>query len=77
MKKGMHFVSFLFLFYCLFFASVLIYNKDKINNSYIVIINIVMIIKKIIGGKDATLLGDFALEPLENFNWVFLRIYFC
>ncbi len=32
------------------------------------IINIVIIIKKITEGKDATLLGDFALEPSENFK---------
>ncbi len=32
------------------------------------IINIVMIIKKRTGGGDAALLGDFALEPLENFR---------
>ncbi len=31
------------------------------------IINAVIIIKKKTGGKDATLLGDFALEPSENF----------
>ncbi len=49
-----------------FFASVLIYNKDKIKNGYIV-----MIIKKRIGGIDAPLLGDFALEPSANFNSVF------
>ncbi len=33
--------------------------------SYIVIINLVMIIKKRSGGKDVMLLGDFALEPLK------------
>ncbi len=50
-----------------FFASVLIYNnKDKIKMSYIVIINLVMIIKKTSGGKDVMLLGDFALEPSKN-----------
>ncbi len=30
------------------------------------VINILMIIKKRIGGKYAALLGDFALEPSEN-----------
>ncbi len=33
--------------------------------------NIVIIIKKRIGGKYATLLGDFALESSENNNSVF------
>ncbi len=36
--------------------------------------NIVIIIKKIIGGKYAMLLGDFALESSENFNSIFLKI---
>ncbi len=71
MKKKQCIICFLgYLFYCfflLFVAAVLIYyNKDKIKNSYIVIIKIVIIIKKRTGGTDATLLGDFALEPSEN-----------
>ncbi len=73
MKKVIHYRLHLFLSYLFFFASVLIYNnKDKIKNSYIVIINLVMIIKKRSGGKDVMLLGDFALEPSENFKSVFL-----
>ncbi len=42
------------------------------------IINIVMIIKKRIGGKYVMLLmlGDFALEPSENFNSIFLVMDF-
>ncbi len=45
-------LGYCFLYFC---ATVLIYNnKDKIKNSYIVIINmVIMIIKKIIKGKDA------------------------
>ncbi len=35
----------------------------KTKNIYIVIINIVIIIKKRIGGKDAAMLGDLTLEP--------------
>ncbi len=35
------------------------------------VINILMIIKKRIGGKYAALLGDFALEPSENFEHFF------
>ncbi len=35
-----------------------------------------IIIKKITGGKHSTLLGDFALEPSEHFNSIFLRIEF-
>ncbi len=38
------------------------------------IINLVIIIKKRTGGKNAMLLGDFALEPSENFNLIFLKI---
>ncbi len=38
------------------------------------IINIVMIIKNRIGGKDEMLLGDFALEPSENL--IFLEMDF-
>ncbi len=41
-------------------------NKDKIKIT-IVINNIVIIIKKIIGGKYATLLGDSALESSSRF----------
>ncbi len=40
------------------------------------IINIVIIIKKRIGGKYAMLLGDFALEPSENINSIFPQIGF-
>ncbi len=40
------------------------------------IINIVINIKKGSGGNNATLLGDFALEPSENFNLIFLRTDF-
>ncbi len=47
-----------------------------IKKGYIVIINIVIIIKKGSGGHNTTLLGDFALEPSENFNLIFLRIEF-
>ncbi len=66
-KSNALFVSFLYLFYCCcFFASVLIFNKDKIKNGYIVTINIVINIKKGVGGNNATLLGDFALEPSQN-----------
>ncbi len=70
------FVSFLYLFCCCwFFASVFIFNnKDKIG--YIVIINIVINIKKINGGNNAMLLGDFALEPSENLNLNLLRTDF-
>ncbi len=69
-KVGNTLVSFLYLF---IFASVLIYNnKDKIKNSYIVIINLVMIIKKRCGGKDVMFRSDFALEPTENLKSVFL-----
>ncbi len=51
----MHYLLFLAIFVLLFsfFTSVLIYNKL---NSYIVIINIVIIINKRTGGKDAVLL---------------------
>ncbi len=46
------------LFIC---TSILIFNnKDQIKNGYIVINNILLIIKKRTGGKYATLLGDFA-----------------
>ncbi len=38
------------------------------------IINIVINIKKRSGGKDAMLLGDFALDPLENFNLILLTL---
>ncbi len=73
MKKVIHFTLLSFL-YLLFFASVLIYNnKDKIKMSYIVIINLVMIIKKRSGGKDVMLLGDFALEPSKNVLAVFSK----
>ncbi len=48
----MHYLLF-FAIFVHFFASVLIYNKL---NSYIVIINIVIIINKRTGGKDAVLL---------------------
>ncbi len=40
------------------------------------IINLVMIIKKRIGWKELMLLGDFALEPSENFKSVFLKMVF-
>ncbi len=59
------------VFICIF---VLVFkNNDKIKNSYI---NnyIVIILKKIIGGKYATLLDDFALESSENLTSIFLRI---
>ncbi len=36
--------------------------------------NTVIIIKKRIGRKYATLLGDFALESSEKFNLIFLKI---
>ncbi len=48
-------------------------NNDKIKNSYINN-NIVIILKKRIGGKYATLLGDFVLESSENLNSIFLRL---
>ncbi len=60
-------------FICIF---VLIFNKkEKIKNSCIVINNIVIIIKKRIGGKYAMLLGDFALESFNSadsitFKWL-------
>ncbi len=38
------------------------------------IINIDINIKKIIGTKDAVLLGNFASEPSENFNSISLKI---
>ncbi len=37
-------------------------------------INNTVIIKKRIGGKYATLLGDFALESSEKLNLIFLKI---
>ncbi len=40
------------------------------------IINKVINIKKGSGGNNAMLIGDFALEPSENFNFIFLRIEF-
>ncbi len=40
------------------------------------IINIVINIKKGSGGNNATLLGDFALEPSENFNLIFSELTF-
>ncbi len=52
-------------------------NKDKIKNSFIVVINILMIIKKRIGGKYAALLGDFALEPSENSEHCFSQNLLC
>ncbi len=52
-KVGNTLVSYI----CLIFASFLIYNKDKTKNSYIVIINLVMIIKKISGGKRCNVAG--------------------
>ncbi len=56
-RKVMHCVCFLYLFCCFFIASVLIlYKKDKIKNGYIVIFNIIINIKKGIGGNDAVLL---------------------
>ncbi len=69
------FVTFLHLFSCCcFFASVIIFNnKDKIKNGYIVIIKIVINIMKGSGGNNAPLLGDFALEPSENFNLIFFN----
>ncbi len=40
--------------------------------------NILILIKKIIGGKYAMLLGDFALESSKNFNnQQFLKNQFC
>ncbi len=74
MKKVMH----LFLSYiCSTFLILFYNNKDKIKNSFIVVINILMIIKKIIGGKYAALLGDFALEPSENFEHCFSQNLLC
>ncbi len=69
-KSNTPFICFFLIFVLfIFFVWVLIYNnKEKIKNSYIVIIIQVMIIKKRSGGKDAMLLGDFALEPSENFK---------
>ncbi len=49
---------------------------DQLKNDYIGIINIVIIIKKGSGGNYLMLLGDFALEPSENFNSIFLKIEF-
>ncbi len=43
-----------FVFVYLFVFVLIFNNKDKINNSYIVFINIVIIIKKRSGGKDPT-----------------------
>ncbi len=55
------------------FAAVFIFNnKYKTENGYIVIINIVINIKKGIGGSN----GEFASEPSENFNLIFLRTDF-
>ncbi len=51
------------LFICIFCSC--FNNNDKIKYSYINN-NVVIILKKIIGGKCATLLGDFALESSEN-----------
>ncbi len=39
--------------------------------------NTVIIIKKRIGGKYATLLGDFALESSEKLNLIFLKNQKC
>ncbi len=48
-------------------------NNDTIKNIYIKD-DIVIILKKRMGGKYAPLLDDFALESSENLNSIFLRI---
>ncbi len=61
-----------------FFFEMLFYNnKDKIKKCFIVVINILLIIKKRIGGKYAALLGDFALEPSENSEHCFSQNLLC
>ncbi len=58
---------FFFFFFFFFFALVHINNnKDKIKNGYIVIINLVMIIKKGIGWKELMSLGDFAFGTFRK-----------
>ncbi len=58
---------YLFLSYiCRFFVYVLIYNKDKIKIAIVIINAVIIYYEKGIGGKDATSLVDFALEPSET-----------
>lgn len=49
---------------------------DQLKNYYIVFINIINIIKKGSGGNYLMLLDDFALEPSEKFNSIFLKTEF-
>ncbi len=59
MKKVMYYVSFLYLFYCCCFLNLFLFFIT-------LIINIVIDLKKGGGGNNATLLGDFDLEPSQN-----------